>query len=75
MGDNQMNKIIISINKWLVDITELLKNVLVFGIIAGLLFGEPFGVIGIVSNLISEVGEQGLAGFICLAILILNYRR
>ena len=70
-----MNKIIISINKWLVDITELLKNVLVFGIIAGLLFGDPFGVIGIVSNLISEVGEQGLAGFICLAILILVYRR
>ena len=70
-----MKKIIKNINKWLVDTTELLKNVLVFGIISGLLFGDPFGVISTVSNLISGVGEQGLAGFICLAILILIYRR
>tara|TARA_Y100000593_G_C4106322_1_gene235737 strand:+ start:31 stop:243 length:213 start_codon:yes stop_codon:yes gene_type:complete len=70
-----MKKIIKNINKWLVDITEILKNVLVFGIISGLLFGDPFGVISTVSNLISGVGEQGLAGFICLAILILIYRR
>jgi hypothetical protein len=69
-----MKKIIRNINKWLVDITEILKNVLVFGIIAGLLFGDPFGVISTISTLISGVGEQGLAGFICLAI-ILVYRR
>ena len=71
----KLQTVLKKINKWLIDITDLLKNVLVFGIIAGLLFGDPFGVIGIVSNLISEVGEQGLAGFICLAILILIYRR
>ena len=70
-----MKKIIKKINKWLIDITELLKNILVFGIISGLLFGDPFGVVGTISNLISSVGEQGLAGFICLAIIILVYRR
>ena len=70
-----MRRMITKINKWLVDITNLLKIVLVFGIIAGLLFGDPFGVIGTISTLITGVGEQGLAGFICLAILILIYRR
>ena len=70
-----MKKIIKKINKWLIDITELLKNILVFGIISGLLFGDPFGVVGTISNLIGSVGEQGLAGFICLAIIILIYRR
>ncbi len=70
-----MKKYIKTINKWLIDITDVLKNVLVFGIIAGLLFGDPFGVIGTISTLITGVGEQGLAGFICLAILILIYRR
>ena len=70
-----MKKIIKNINKWLIDITELLKNILVFGIISGLLFKDPFGVIGTISNLIGSVGEQGLAGFICLAIIILVYRR
>ena len=71
----KFSKIFTKVNKWLVDITNLLKNVLVFGIIAGLLFGDPFGVINTISNLISGVGEQGLAGFISLAILILIYRR
>ena len=64
-----------SINKWLVDVTEILTNVLVFAIISGLLFNDPFGIINIISNLISGVGEKGLAGFISLAILILVYRR
>ena len=70
-----MKKILKNINKWLIDITEILKNVLVFGIITGLLFSDPFGVINTISVLIGNVGEQGLAGFICLAILILIYRR
>ena len=70
-----MKKYINFINNWLSDITELLKNVLVFAIISGLLFNDPFGIINTISVLISNVGEQGLAGFICLAILILIYRR
>ena len=70
-----MNKIIKKINKWLITITELLKNVLVFAVICGLLFNDPFGIINTISNLIGSVGERGLAGFISLAIIILIYRR
>ena len=69
-----MKKILKTINKWLTDITQLLTNVFVFGVISGLLFEDPFGVINTISNLISGVGEQGLAGFICLAIILI-YRR
>ena len=63
------------INKWLLDITEVLKNVLVFAVICGLLFNDPFGIINTISNLISNVDEKGLAGFISLAIIVLIYRR
>ena len=70
-----MKKYINFINGWLIDISELLKNVLVFAVICGLLFNDPFGIINTISNLISGVGEKGLAGFISLAILILIYRR
>ena len=70
-----MKKIIKKINKWLFDITELLINVLVFAIICGLLFDDPFGVIDTLSILISNVGERGLAGFISLALIVLIYRR
>ena len=71
----KMKKILKFINKWLKDITQLLMNVFVFGVITGLLFNDPFGVINTLSTLISNVGEKGLAGFISLAILILVYRK
>ena len=70
-----MKKIIKKINKWLVTVTDLMKNILVFAIISGLLFNDPFGTIGTITKLISGVDPQGLAGFISLAILILIYRR
>ncbi len=70
-----MKKYLKKINKWLIDVTEVLKNVLVFAVICGLLFNDPFGIIGVISNLISDVGERGLAGFISLLIIILVYRR
>jgi hypothetical protein len=70
-----INKYIKYINKWLTDITQLLTNVLTFAIICGLLFNDPFGIINTISTLISNVGEQGLAGFISLAIIVLVYRR
>ena len=70
-----MKKIIKKLNKWLLSITELLMNVLVFAVISGLLFNDPFGIINTISNLISNVGERGLAGFISLAIIVLMYRR
>tara|TARA_Y100001963_G_C6616744_1_gene369674 strand:+ start:251 stop:466 length:216 start_codon:yes stop_codon:yes gene_type:complete len=69
-----MKKYLKKINHWLVDITEVLKNILVFAIICGLLFNDPFGIINTISNLISGVGEKGLAGFISLAIIILVYK-
>ena len=62
------------VNKWLLDVTEVLKNVLVFAVICGLLFNDPFGIINTISNLISGVGEKGLAGLISLLIIITMYR-
>jgi len=70
-----MKKILTKLNKWFVDITEVLKNVLVFAVICGLLFDDPFGIINTISNLITNVGEKGLAGFISLAIIVLAYKK
>ena len=70
-----MEKYIKVINKWLIQMTDLLKNVFVFAVVCGLLFNDPFGIINTISNLISNVDEKGLAGFISLAIIVLIYRR
>ena len=69
-----MKKIIKTINKWLIDISEVLKNVLVFAIICGLLFNDPFGIITTISNLISIIGDMGLVGLISLLIILILYR-
>jgi hypothetical protein len=69
-----MKKYFKTINKWLIDVTEVLKNILVFAIICGLLFNDPFGIINTISNLISNVGEKGLAGLISLLLIITLYR-
>ena len=70
-----MKKLINTINSWLTNITEVLKNVLVFAVVCGLLFNDPFGIIDTISNLISGVGERGLAGLISLLIITTLYRR
>ena len=69
-----MRKHIKKINKWLIDVTDVLKNVLVFAVVCGLLFNDPFGIINTISNLISDVGERGLAGLISLLLIITLYR-
>jgi len=70
-----MKKYLKKLNKWLVEITELLKNILVFAVVCGLLFNDPFGIINTISNLISDVGDRGLAGLISLLIITTLYRR
>tara|TARA_B100000287_G_scaffold369403_1_gene366238 strand:+ start:471 stop:692 length:222 start_codon:yes stop_codon:yes gene_type:complete len=71
----EMKKYLKKINKWLIDVTDVLKNVLVFAVVCGLLFNDPFGIINTISNLISGVGEKGLAGLISLLIITTLYRR
>ena len=70
----KIKKIINKVNKWLVDITGLLTNIFMFAVISGLLFNDPFGIINTISMLISNIGEQALAGLICLAVILI-YRR
>ena len=70
-----MRKHIKKINQWLTDVTDVLKNVLVFAVVCGLLFNDPFGIINTISNLISGVGEKGLAGLIALLIITTVYNR
>ena len=53
-----MRKHIKKINKWLIDVTDVLKNVLVFAVVCGLLFNDPFGIINTISNLIESDGSK-----------------
>lgn len=70
----KIKKVINKVNKWLKDITNLLTNVFMFAVISGLLFNDPFGIITTIGNLISNIGDHGLAGIICLTIILI-YKR
>ena len=58
-----------------IGLTNLLNNILVFAVVCGLLFNDPFNVISTISNLLSGLGDKGLAGFISLLIIYFAYRR
>ena len=69
-----MKKYLKKINKWFKDVTELLKNILIFAIVCGLLFNDPFGIINTITNLISNLGDKGVVGLISLLIVVTLYK-
>ena len=64
-----------SINSIITTITQLLINLFVFAIISGLLFNDPFGTIGSISSIISNIDDNGIAALISLLVIVLWYRR
>ena len=70
-----MNSALEFVNKWLGDFTELLKTLVVFGIIVGILFDDYFGVIAGIGRVFSQFGDGGLAGLLALIIIALWYQK
>ena len=73
--DKQMKKYFKTMNTWLTDITQLLTNIFVFAVISGLLFNDPFGTISTISTMLVNLSDNGVAGIVSLAILLMMYKR
>ena len=63
------------VNKWLGELTELLKTLIVFGLIAGILFNDYFGVIAGIGRVVGQFGDGGIAGLLALMIIALWYQK
>jgi len=70
-----MKKAIANITDWINEFTGLLQTLVVFGVVVGILFDDPFGVIAGIGNLMSQVGESGLAGLVALLLVVLWYKK
>tara|TARA_Y100000758_G_scaffold174432_1_gene124024 strand:+ start:362 stop:574 length:213 start_codon:yes stop_codon:yes gene_type:complete len=70
-----MKKAIASITDWINEFTGLLQTLVVFGVIVGILFDDPFGVIAGIGRLMSQVGDSGLAGLVALLLVVLWYKK
>ena len=70
-----MKKYIDIIKNWISQVNDLLITIFVFATITGLLFNDPFKVISNISNLLINLGTNGIAGLISLLIITTVYNR
>jgi len=67
------------VKKWLGEITEIFLLLVALGIVAGILFGSsvPFfsGVVANLTELIGNLGDNGLVGLITLAVILYLFQR
>ena len=64
-----------TLNEWLGIAIELLKSLVVVGIIVGILFDDFFGVIGGLGRIMGQFGDAGFAGILALMILVMWYEK
>ena len=68
-----MNDAIAKLTGWITKLSDLLISLVVLGIVVGILFNDPFGVIAGVGNLFSQIGDNGLAGLLVLYLAYMMY--
>ena len=56
-----MKKAITNVTTWLNEFTDLLKALIVFGVVFGILYDDYFGVIGGIGRLMNNMNQGGLA--------------
>ena len=69
-----MKKVVTELTDWLGTFVELLKVLLVLGIVIGILFQDYFGVIANLGVIMQNLGQQGLAGLVALGLLATWYK-
>ena len=70
-----MKKAMANITTWLNDLTDLLKALIVFGILAGIIWNDVFGVIAGIGVLMGNIGSEGLAGLVALVLVITWWKK
>ena len=64
-----------TLNEWLGIATDLLKSLVVIGIVVGILFDDFFGVIEGLGRVMAQSVVAGLAGLLASMILVMWYEK
>jgi len=70
-----MKKAMATVTTWLNDLTDLLKALIVFGIVSGIIWNDVFGVIGGIGKLMEQVDQGGLAGLVALVLVVTWWKK
>ena len=66
---------ITTISGWISVITGLLQQLIVLGVVVGILFEDRFGVIAGIGNVMGQIGDSGLAGLVALVLVATWYKK
>ena len=69
-----MKKVVAELNGWISTFVDLLKTLVVLGVVVGILFDDYFGVIGNIGEIMTKLGQEGLAGFVALVLIVSWYK-
>ena len=71
-----MKKAIDELMGWLWSFADLLKVLLVIGLLVGVLFkNDEFGMVARLSDLMTQIGSDGVVGLIALVVLLSWYKK
>ena len=70
-----MKQIISTVNELVTELSSFLLSLIVLGVAVGILFNDYFGVIDGIKNLMTGIGENGLAGLVALILVALWYKK
>jgi|TARA_Y100001936_G_C15502732_1_gene374092 hypothetical protein len=70
-----MKKAMATVTTWLNDFTDLLKALIVFGIVSGIIWNDVFGVIGGIGKLMEQIDQGGLAGLVALVLVVTWWKK
>tara|TARA_B100000029_G_C16909554_1_gene717225 strand:+ start:299 stop:517 length:219 start_codon:yes stop_codon:yes gene_type:complete len=71
-----MKKVTNELMDWLWSFADLLKVLLVIGLLVGVLFkNDEFGMVSRLSDLMTQIGSDGVVGLIALVVLLSWYKK
>ena len=69
-----MKKVVAELTGWISTFVDLLKVLVTLGVVVGILFDDYFGVIGNIGEIMTKLGQEGLAGLVALVLLVSWYK-
>ena len=64
-----------TVNEYLETITDLVKTLVIIGIIVEIIFPNRFGVIDNLREILEQFGDAGFAGLLAIMMLVMWYEK